>query len=856
MAHASAVNGTTGVDALVSRVLGETRAAFVRAVVHIDPALAIPASGTVTPAELAMALGAVLFEGLTTRVPDARAYAEEALAEGRRIVLDHGALRTVGLEPLAMGGLPRGHHAFTRVLVPLGYHEVGLYPLERLRMIGRAFAHRDAPETVPQYFVSDLDPTSFSPAFEGAARRVVGTSRDPLDAPALARLETLAEAHVLPFEDAALLLDALVRCFARHHDEPSLADYEILRAESPEMAWIATEGNAFNHATDRVADVAATAARERDRGRRVKAAIEIGSEGRVRQTAFFAASVERGFMAPEGRVVRTVPGSFFEFITRDPLPTGPLGAARLDLAFDVRNATGIFGMTRTHEAPAAEADELVRRLGLPASSGEVVGRSPIDGSQLYAVRATDAAALERALARLDAGFAHFRVVPAPKRASILRAFATRVRGSLDVLASLITLEVGKIPSEARGEVQEVIDICDFAVGLSRQLHGLAIASERPEHRLMETWHPLGPVAIITAFNFPMAVFAWNAALALVCGDPVLWKPSEKTPLCTEALFGLLEDAASESGFDPSALIARVHGGADVGEPLVRDPRVKLVSATGSTRMGRAVATLCAPTFKRTLLELGGNNAAIVMPSADLEAALRAITFSGVGTAGQRCTTMRRLFVHTHVADALVERLKAAYASLPIGDPREDGVLVGPLIDDAAGAAMAAALDEARALGAAVHGGERVVVAGREGGVYVRPALVEMPAQTGPMLRETFAPILYIVRIGTLDEGLTLNAASTHGLSSSLFTMDLREMERFLGPAGSDCGIANVNVGTSGAEIGGAFGGEKDTGGGRESGSDAWKAYMRRATNTIGYGEDLPLAQGVRFDVPTGGDNRA
>jgi len=388
-----------------------------------------------------------------------------------------------------------------------------------------------------------------------------------------------------------------------------------------------------------------------------------------------------------------------------------------------------------------------------------------------------------------------------------------------------------------GEVQEMIDVCDYAVGLSRQLYGLTIASERPDHRMMEQWHPLGPVLVISAFNFPVAVWAWNAALALVCGDPVIWKPSEKTPLCAEAVMALVRRALERFGDAPDGIVQLVQGGRDVGEKLVDDPRIALVSATGSTAMGRAVGPRVAERFGRTLLELGGNNAMIVAPSADLDLASRAILFSAAGTAGQRCTTLRRLIVHETIADQLIERLRGLFAQVKIGDPREPGTLIGPLIDEAAFNGMRAALGDAV---------ERVDAV--PGGFYVRPAVVELAAQEGRALKETFAPILYVLRYRDFDEAIRLNNAVPQGLSSSIFTTDLREAERFLSGGGSDCGIANVNIGPSGAEIGGAFGGEKETGGGRESGSDSWRAYMRRQTNTINYGSDLPLAQGIRFDV--------
>ncbi|HRK67109.1 MAG TPA: aldehyde dehydrogenase family protein, partial [Hyphomonas sp.] len=436
-------------------------------------------------------------------------------------------------------------------------------------------------------------------------------------------------------------------------------------------------------------------------------------------------------------------------------------------------------------------------------------------------------------------------VPAPRRGELVRLLGEELRAAKDDLAIFVTLEAGKIPAEAAGEVQEMIDICDFAVGLSRQLHGLTIATERPGHRMMETWHPAGVTGIITAFNFPVAVWAWNAALALVCGNPVVWKPSEKTLLCAAATMAVFERAARRFGDVPAGLASCFYGGPETGAMIAADKRVAVVSATGSTRMGRAVAPVVAARFGKAILELGGNNAAIVCPSADIELATRAITFSALGTAGQRCTTMRRLFVHASVADKLIPRLKAAWASAKVGNPLTQGVLVGPLIDAQAGASMDAALAEAASLGGKVTGGEAVEDGG---GTYRRPALVEMPSQIGPVLRETFAPILYVMPYTDLSEAIALNNAVDAGLSSSIFTADLREAERFLAASGSDCGIANVNIGTSGAEIGGAFGGEKETGGGRESGSDSWKAYMRRAANTINYSSDLPLAQGIRFDI--------
>jgi aldehyde dehydrogenase (NAD+) len=416
------------------------------------------------------------------------------------------------------------------------------------------------------------------------------------------------------------------------------------------------------------------------------------------------------------------------------------------------------------------------------------------------------------------------------------------------LATLVTIEAGKITSEALGEVQEMIDICEFAVGLSRQLYGRTIASERPGHRLMETWHPLGVVGVITAFNFPVAVWAWNTAVALVCGDTVVWKPSELTPLTAIACQALIERAAADVGAPPQ--VSRlVQGGREVGEQLIDDPRVALVSATGSVRMGRQVAPRVAERFGRVLLELGGNNAAVVTPSADLDLAVRAIVFSAAGTAGQRCTTLRRLIVHSSIADELVDRIIAAYRQLPVGDPAAEGTLIGPLIHETAYRDMVAALDQARVDGGTVTGGDRHRIGEgdpSENSYYVSPAVVRMPAQTEVVHTETFAPILYVLTYDQLEDAIALNNAVPQGLSSAIFTTDVREAERFLAADGSDCGIANVNIGTSGAEIGGAFGGEKETGGGRESGSDSWKAYMRRATNTVNYSSELPLAQGVHF----------
>ncbi|MBU6372460.1 MAG: aldehyde dehydrogenase family protein [Alphaproteobacteria bacterium] len=503
-------------------------------------------------------------------------------------------------------------------------------------------------------------------------------------------------------------------------------------------------------------------------------------------------------------------------------------------------------MRVTTETPDAgqAARAALARLGVTELSGPA-GASPIDGAPLPGPAPVAAAAVESAVARATTAFTAWRSVPAPVRGELVRRLGEALRAHRDDLGLLVTIETGKPLSEGVGEVQEMIDICDFAVGLSRQLYGLTIVSERPEHHMREAWHPLGPVAIVTAFNFPVAVWAWNAALALVCGDPVLWKPSPKAPLTAAVVQAIFERVAADFEPAPPNLSQLLVGDVDVGVALSEHPGVPLVSATGSVRMGRDVGVRVAKRFGRSLLELGGNAAAIVAPSADLDLAVRAIAFSAAGTTGQRCTTLRRLIVHEQVADALVARLKAAYASLPIGDPRKAGVLVGPLIDAQAGAAMAAALSEAQREGGVVYGGERLESAG---GCYVRPALVEMPQQTDIVREETFAPILYVLRYRTLDEAIALQRDVPQGLSSAILTTDLREAETFLSATGSDCGIANVNMGTSGAEIGGAFGGEKETGGGRESGSDAWKAYMRRQTQNVNYGRALPLAQGVTFDL--------
>jgi aldehyde dehydrogenase (NAD+) len=482
------------------------------------------------------------------------------------------------------------------------------------------------------------------------------------------------------------------------------------------------------------------------------------------------------------------------------------------------------------------------RLGAPGEHG-MHASTPVTGDVLFILPETTADEVDTAIAEAVQAFTTWRTTPAPVRGALVSRLGELLVEHKAQLAALVTIEAGKITSEALGEVQEMIDICQFAVGLSRQLYGRTIASERPGHRLMETWHPLGVVGVITAFNFPVAVWAWNTAIALVCGDTVVWKPSELTPLTALACQALIERAANDVG--ASAHISRVIlGGRDVGERLVDDPRVALLSATGSVRMGREIGPRVAQRFGRVLLELGGNNAAVVTPSADLDLAVRAIVFSAAGTAGQRCTTLRRLIAHGSVADELVRRIDAAYQQLPVGNPAAEGTLVGPLITETAYRDMVGALQQARADGGEVLGGEHVDLGANS--YYMRPAVVRMPAQSELVHRETFAPILYVLTYDDLDEAITLNNAVPQGLSSAIFSLDVREAERFLAADGSDCGIANVNIGTSGAEIGGAFGGEKQTGGGRESGSDAWKAYMRRATNTINYSAELPLAQGVHF----------
>jgi aldehyde dehydrogenase (NAD+) len=514
--------------------------------------------------------------------------------------------------------------------------------------------------------------------------------------------------------------------------------------------------------------------------------------------------------------------------------------------------THTLSTSRRTAALRERAATALRRCGADPDSLPGTGRidvvSPVTGEAVATVPFAAATDVEQAVAAAHAAFQEWRTVPAPVRGRLVKRFGELLTAHRHELADLIGVEVGKIVAEALGEVQEMIDICDLAVGLSRQLEGRTLPSERPGHRLMETWHPLGVVGVVSAFNFPAAVWAWNAAIALVCGDTVVWKPSERTPLVAVAAATLLSRAAREVGA-PDGLNTVVVTDAAGAAPLLDDPRVPLVSATGSERMGAQVAPRVAARFGRTILELGGNNAAVVTPSADLDLAVRGIVFSAAGTAGQRCTTLRRLIVHESVADAVVERVAAAYRSLRVGDPFDPETLVGPLFSAAALERMQDALAQAVADGGTVvAGGGRVVPTGGPAGpaVYVRPALVRMPGQSAVVRRETFAPILYVLTYRDLAEAIALHNDVPQGLSSSIFTGAQREAEQFLAADGSDCGIVNVNIGTSGAEIGGAFGGEKSTGGGRESGSDAWRGYMRRATNTVNYSRELPLAQGVTF----------
>ena len=501
---------------------------------------------------------------------------------------------------------------------------------------------------------------------------------------------------------------------------------------------------------------------------------------------------------------------------------------------------------------------LFRRLGLREtnpgvfngawSGGGKILRSvsPIDGKLLAKVRLATAAEYEQTIRAAQTAFAGWRVLPAPRRGEIVRQLGNALRAAKKDLGRLVTLETGKILAEGEGEVQEMVDICDFATGLSRQLYGLTIASERPQHRMMEQWHPLGVVGVISAFNFPVAVWGWNSALAAVCGNATVWKPSELTPLTAIATTRLAEKICRTNKIDP-AIFSLICGDHSIGRKMSADRRVPLISATGSTRMGKMVAETVSRRLGKSLLELGGNNAIIVAPSANLDLAVRAIVFGGVGTAGQRCTSTRRVFVHENILPQLTQRLVAAYQQIPIGNPLEPGVLMGPLIHKQAVAAMQNAIRELqRAGGKIIYGGEKLRGAKFPGGRYVRPCLATARGNFKIVHAETFAPILYLIPYKNLDDAIAQNNAVPQGLSSAIFTNEVREAEQFVAATGSDCGIANVNIGTSGAEIGGAFGGEKDTGGGRESGSDSWKIYMRRQTVTVNYSTELPHAQGIQF----------
>lgn len=499
-----------------------------------------------------------------------------------------------------------------------------------------------------------------------------------------------------------------------------------------------------------------------------------------------------------------------------------------------------------------QAHDLLHKLGVGlylVNEGNLKVHSPINGSEIASIQMDKLENVDAVVQKSKAAFEEWKLVPPPVRGELIRLYGDELRKVKTELGKLVSIEAGKILSEGLGEVQEMIDICDFAVGLSRQLYGLTIASERPGHHMREMWHPLGPIAVISAFNFPVAVWCWNAALAIVCGNPVIWKPSEKTPLtalaCQALFIRAQEIFRARSQKTPEGLSQLLIGERDIGEALTAHPAVPLVSATGSTRMGRAVAEVVGKRLGRSLLELGGNNAMVVAPSADLDMAVRAILFGAVGTAGQRCTTLRRLIVHESIAKKLIAPLVKAYESLPIGNPLDSKTLVGPLIDRASYQAMQLALHHAKEQGGEIlTGGDQVEV--EAGGFYMRPAIVRMKEQTEIVKHETFAPILYVMTYDKIDDAIRLQNDVPQGLSSCIFTTDVRESEYFLSAAGSDCGIANVNIGTSGAEIGGAFGGEKDTGGGRESGSDSWKNYMRRQTQTINYSSNLPLAQGVKF----------
>lgn len=482
------------------------------------------------------------------------------------------------------------------------------------------------------------------------------------------------------------------------------------------------------------------------------------------------------------------------------------------------------------------------------NAGTISSSTPIDGSHIADVRVTGRDEYDRVVEQSQQAFREWRMVPAPQRGEIVRQIGLELREHKEDLGKLVSYEMGKIYQEGLGEVQEMIDICDFAVGLSRQLYGLTMQSERPQHRMYEQWHPLGICGIISAFNFPVAVYSWNAMIATVCGDTVIWKGSEKTPLCGVAVQKIIAKVLKKNDL-PEGIFNLITGGREVGEWMAEDERIPLISATGSIRMGKEVAKTVGARLGKTILELGGNNAIIISEDADLEMAIRATVFGSVGTCGQRCTSTRRLIVHESVFDEVKKRLVDLYKGINIGNPLEEDTLVGPMIDKDAVSNMQKALDEVRqAGGELIYGGEVLDSDNLKGGHYVQPAIVTARNDFDIVQEETFAPILYLLKYSKLDEAIAMHNGVKQGLSSSIFTLNMREAETFLSARGSDCGIANVNVGTSGAEIGGAFGGEKETGGGRESGSDAWKAYMRRQTNTINWGDELPLAQGIEFDV--------
>ncbi len=479
------------------------------------------------------------------------------------------------------------------------------------------------------------------------------------------------------------------------------------------------------------------------------------------------------------------------------------------------------------------------------SANLITSHTPSDGSEIGSVYETTKDDYEQVVKASQEAFKEWRMMPAPQRGEIVRQIGLKLREYKEPLGKLVSYEMGKIYQEGLGEVQEMIDICDFAVGQSRMLYGKTMHSERPQHRMYEQWHPLGPVGIISAFNFPVAVYSWNAMIAAICGDTVIWKGSEKTPLCSVAVQNIIGEVLKENDV-PEGVFGMITGGREVGEWMTNDGRIPLISATGSIPMGKQVGKTVAARLGKTILELGGNNAIIISKEADLEMAIRAIVFGAVGTAGQRCTSTRRLIIHEDVYDELKDRLVNIYKSINIGNPLESDTLVGPLIDQDAVDAMQNALKKVKEEGGSVVCGGDVLE--NMEGHYVKPAICEVENHYEIVQHETFAPILYLIKYSEFDEAIELHNGVVQGLSSSMFTLNMREMERFLSHAGSDCGIANINIGTSGAEIGGAFGGEKETGGGRESGSDAWKAYMRRQTNTINWGDELPLAQGIEFDV--------